>query len=159
MYIQSLNPAYHLVLVEADNQLPYSLLLLADETRYAIDKYVFDSDVYVLKEEEEELAVFCLYRIDQDTVELKNIAVSSELQGKGIGSLLIKDIVAIAQRGGYKQLIVGTADCGVDQIRFYEHNGFVQYTVKKDFFVHNYEEPIIENGIQLRDMVMLRLDL
>ncbi|MDR2285768.1 MAG: GNAT family N-acetyltransferase [Sphingobacterium sp.] len=159
MYIQSLNPAYHLVLVEADNQLPYSLLLLADETRYAIDKYVFDSDVYVLKEEEEELAVFCLYRIDQDTVELKNIAVSSELQGKGIGSRLIKEIVAIAQRGGYKQLIVGTADCGVDQIRFYERNGFVQYTVKKDFFVHNYEEPIIENGIQLRDMVMLRLDL
>ncbi|MFD2554930.1 GNAT family N-acetyltransferase [Sphingobacterium tabacisoli] len=159
MYIQSLNPAYHLVLVKADAQLPYSLLLLADETRYAIDKYVFDSDVYVLKEGEKELAVFCLYPIDRDTLELKNIAVSSDLQGRGIGSLLIKEIITIAQREHYKQLLVGTADCGVDQIRFYERNGFVKFAVKKDFFVHNYEEPIIENGVQLRDMVMLRRDL
>lgn len=159
MYIESLNPAYYLELVEANSQLPYSLLLLADETRYAIDKYVFDSNVYVLRDGMDELAVFCLYQIDERILEIKNIAVCSELQGKGIGTLLIKEIVQIGRMQGYKELIVGTADCGVDQIRFYERNGFVKYGIKKDFFIENYEQPIVENGVQLRDMVMLRMDL
>lgn len=159
MYIESINPAYKLELIQTDVLPPYDLLLLADETCSAIDKYVFDSDVYVLKQGRCELAVFCLYRVDEDTLEIKNIAVSSELQGKGIGSVLIREILMLAKAANYSRLIVGTAECGVDQIRFYERNGFVKYAVKKDFFIHNYEEPIIENGIQLRDMVMLQRDL
>lgn len=159
MYIESLNPKYRLEQLRDHALLPYDLLLLADETQYAIDKYVFDSDVYTLKEDAKELAVFCLYPVDKETLEIKNIAVSSELQGKGIGSLLIKEIIHLAKKDGYNTLIVGTADCGVDQIRFYERNGFVKYDVKKDFFTVNYKEPIIENGIQLRDMVMLQMKL
>lgn len=150
-------PQYKLDLVKEKEHFPYSLLLLADETVNAINKYVYDSDVYVLKEQEKELAVFCLYQIDKDTMELKNIAVSNELQGKGIGSVLIKEIISIARNTGYNHLIVGTADCGVDQIRFYERNGFVKYGIKKNFFLENYDEPIVENGVQLRDMVMLEM--
>lgn len=32
---------------------------------------------------------------------------------------------------------------------------FVDFWIKKDLFIHNYTQPIIENGVQLRDMVML----
>lgn len=150
---------FRLKLVENKEEYPYPLLLLADETREAIDKYVYDSDVYVVYQGGDKIAVFCLYRIDEDTIELKNIAIAPSLQGKGMGSILIKEIIAIAQRKGYNELIVGTADCGVDQIRFYERNGFVKYAVKENFFIENYAEPIIENGIQLKDMVMLRMDI
>lgn len=159
MFIEVIYPQYTVVLLKEEEVLPYPLLLLADETVKAIDKYIFDSDVYVLKEGNIELAVFCLYQIDESTVELKNIAVSEELQGKGIGSLLIKEIVNISRGGGYTHLIVGTADTGIDQIRFYERNGFVKYDVRKDFFLENYDEPIIENGVQLRDMIMLEMSL
>ncbi|EPH13624.1 hypothetical protein HMPREF9713_00405 [Myroides odoratimimus CCUG 12700] len=159
MYLEEVYPQYKIELIEDKQVLPYSLLLLADETVQAIDKYVFDSNVYVLREGSHDLAVFCLYHIDHEVVELKNIAVSAELQGKGIGSLLIKEVIRLARVGGYCQIIVGTADCGVDQIRFYERNGFVKYDVKKDFFIENYDEPIIENGIQLRDMVMLKMSI
>lgn len=155
MSLEDKYPPYKLELVTDDSRLPYSLLLLADETVAAIDKYIFKSDVYVLTEEKEQLAVFCLCKIDNDALEVKNIAVSDELQGKGIGTLLIGEIVQIAKDSGYVRLIVGTADCGVNQIRFYERNEFVKYGVKKDFFIENYEVPIVENGIQLRDMVML----
>ncbi|MDM1390545.1 hypothetical protein HX052_11295 [Myroides marinus] len=51
-------PQYKLDLVKEKEYFPYSLLLLADETVNAINKYVYDSDVYVLKEQEKELAVF-----------------------------------------------------------------------------------------------------
>lgn len=159
MYLEEVYPQYKVERIENNLLLPYPLLLLADETVQAIDKYIFDSDVYVVREGGSDLAVFCLYSIDKDIVELKNIAVSVELQGKGIGSLLIKEVIRLARVAGYRQIIVGTADCGVDQIRFYERNGFVKYDVKKDFFIENYEEPIIENGIQLRDMVMLKMSI
>lgn len=137
---------------------PYDLLLLADETIEGINKYLFDSEVYVAKrnDKEDPVGVFCLYRVDADTIELKNIAVTETCQGCGIGSSLIDKAVTIAEAKGYKQIILGTADCGVKQIRFYEKNGFVKYDIKKNYFLDIYDTPIYENGIQLKDMVMLK---
>ena len=137
---------------------PYNLLLLADETIEGINKYLFDSDVYIaeLPDEEDPIAIFCLYPIDENTIELKNIAVAESYQGKGMGSVLLDKASRIAKEKEYREIIVGTADCGVKQIRFYERNGFVKYGVKKNFFLEIYDQPIYENGVQLIDMVMLR---
>lgn len=154
-YIRSVNLDYRLRLIEEREAYPFNLLLLADETMDAINKYIDDSDVFILEEGEAQLAVFCLYPIDASTLELKNIAVCESLQGQGIGGLLIQEVVAIGKKRGYSRLIVGTADCGIDQIRFYERNGFKKYGVKENFFLDNYAVPIIENGVQLKDMVML----
>jgi ribosomal protein S18 acetylase RimI-like enzyme len=38
----------------------------------------------------------------------------------------------------------------------YEKAGFKKYAIKKDFYLRLYPDPIIENGVQLRDMVMLK---
>lgn len=136
---------------------PYNLLLLADETIEGINKYLFDSDVYIAElPDGEPVAVFCLYPIDESTIELKNIGVAEPYQGKGIGSILLNEATRIAKEKEYREIIVGTADCGVGQIRFYERNGFVKYGVRKNFFLEVYEHLIYENGIQLKDMIMLR---
>ncbi|MDR0263601.1 MAG: GNAT family N-acetyltransferase [Sphingobacterium sp.] len=140
---------------------PYDLLLLADETIAAIDKYLYDSLVYGVFETANKtakpIAVFCLYRVDSETLEIKNIAVSPDFQSMGLGSQLLDFIKANYQQ--YPNLIVGTADCGLAQIRFYERNGFVKYAIRKDFFIENYEQPIYENGTLLKDMIMLRYTL
>ncbi|MDR0348319.1 MAG: GNAT family N-acetyltransferase [Tannerella sp.] len=140
---------------------PYNLLLLADETIEGINKYLFDSDVYIaeLPGTEEPIAVFCLYPIDENTIELKNIAVAESYQGKGIGSVLLDKAYRIAKEKEYWEMIVGTADCGIKQIRFYERNGFVKYDVKENFFLEIYDQPIYENGVQLKDMVMLKKEI
>jgi aminoglycoside 6'-N-acetyltransferase I len=49
----------------------------------------------------------------------------------GLGSQLLDFIKENYQQ--YPNLIVGTADCGLAQIRFYERNGFVKYAIRKDF--------------------------
>ncbi len=137
---------------------PYQLLLLADETITAIHKYLLDSEVYVAinPDNDTPIAICCLYAIDRDTIELKNVAVANEYQSKGVGSYLIDRAVEMAREKGYKEMIVGTGDCGFSQIRFYEKNGFVKYGVKENFFIDNYDSPIHENGIMLKDMVMLK---
>ncbi|MHC5352934.1 GNAT family N-acetyltransferase [Myroides sp. LJL115] len=139
-----------------DNQspTPYNLLLLADETKQAIDKYVFDSKVYLGKQQRQIIGVFCLYKIDSSTVELKNIAIDTKFQGKGYGSVFMQFIKELL-KGKYEKLIVGTPDIANRQINFYQKNGFVKSGVRKNFFIQNYDKPIVENGIQLKDMVIL----
>jgi ribosomal protein S18 acetylase RimI-like enzyme len=141
-----------------DNNYPYNLLLLADETKEGIHKYLFESEVYIAKLSDSEaiIGVFCLYPVNASTIEIMNIAVSEQYQNTGIGSRLLAESLKIAKEQGYKEIIVGTADCGLKQIRFYEKNGFVKYDIRKNYFTDIYDTPIYENGIQLKDMVMLR---
>jgi len=94
--------------------------------------------------------------VNANTIEIMNIAVSEQYQGTGIGSQLLAESFRIAEEQGYKEVIVGTADCGIKQIRFYEKNGFVKYDIKKNYFTDIYDTPIYENGVQLKDMVMLK---
>jgi len=145
---------YQIKHITNHKEYPYDLLLLADETVHAIDKYLYDSLVYAVYDVKMPIAVFCLYPVDSETLEIKNIAVSPAFQGMGLGSQLLDFIKANYQQ--YANLIVGTADCGLAQIRFYERNGFVKYGIRKDFFIKNYERSIYENGQLLKDMIMLR---
>ena len=80
-------------------------------------------------------------------------------RNNGIGSLLINYVKEIAYKENYTEIIVGTADNGINQIRFYERNGFVKYAVKKNYFIDNYSRPIVDDGVLLKDMVMLKIKL
>jgi ribosomal protein S18 acetylase RimI-like enzyme len=139
--------------------LPFDLLLLADESIGVIEKYIYDSEVYVATESEdsEAVAVFALLKLNNSDIEIKNIAVAETLQNRGIGSFLISEIKRLAKVAKFENVIVGTPDRAVKQINFYENNGFIKYDLKKDFFIKNYPEPIIDNGVMLRDMVMLKV--
>jgi ribosomal protein S18 acetylase RimI-like enzyme len=140
-------------------QIPYPLLLLADETTEAIERYIHESDVYVIENEERFIAVYVLQPVDSSVVEIKNIAVDRDYQGMGIGHSLLSDAIRRAKEMGYSEIIIGTGDIAVRQISLYESVGFKKYGIKKDFYVRNYPDPICENGVQLRDMVMLKIVL
>lgn len=141
--------------LNSDSEIPYHLLLLADETREAINQYIFNSDIYLLYKGTENIAVMALYKNRDTELEIKNIAVIDNYRSKGIGSILIDKAKEIAKKSHYKILTVGTSDTGFQQIRFYEKNGFIRSGMLKDFFIKNYPDPIYENGLQMRDMVVL----
>ncbi|MCP1299477.1 GNAT family N-acetyltransferase [Chryseobacterium sp. S0630] len=142
-------------LLHSDSEIPYHLLLLADETKEAINQYIFNSDIYLLHDGTENIAVMALYRKSNTELEIKNVAVIESYRSKGIGSILMDKAKEIAKENHYKTLTVGTSDTGVQQIRFYEKNGFIKRGILKDFFIENYPAPIYENGLQMRDMVLL----
>jgi ribosomal protein S18 acetylase RimI-like enzyme len=155
------NVHYNIRKLSQTQDLPFGLLLLADETIKAIEKYIYDSDVYVAveKKHSQPIAVFALYKRSDTDIEIKNIAVSEQLQNAGIGGFLISEIKRIAIAAKYENIIVGTPDSAARQINFYEKNGFRKYDLRKDFFVQNYPAPIIENGIMLKNMAMLKMEL
>lgn len=141
--------------LHSDSEIPYHLLLLADETKEAIDQYIFKSDIYLLHDGTEDIAVMALFKTSDTEIEIKNIAVIESYRSKGIGSILMKKAKEIARENHYKTLTVGTSDTGFQQIRFYEKNGFIKTGIRKDFFIENYPFPIYENGLQMRDMILL----
>jgi ribosomal protein S18 acetylase RimI-like enzyme len=138
---------------------PYDLLLLADETTEAINKYIFDSEIYILEENLRNIAVYALQRLSADEVEVKNIAVATDYQRKGIGKLLLLDAAERAKSRGFKRIIIGTGDAATMLLSFYQRQGFEVFDVKKGFFVDNFPAPIYEEGVQLKDMVMLKKEL
>lgn len=136
--------------------IPYDLLLLADETISAIDKYIHEGDIYVMEEEKSIIGIYVLYSLNGETIELKNIAVAEAYQNKGFGNFMLADAEKRAKKMGFQEIIVGTPDIATKQINFYRKAGFEKFTTRKDFFILNYPQPIYENGIRLRDMSMLR---
>lgn len=142
-------------LLNSDAEIPYHLLLLADETEEAINQYIFDSEIYILHDGTENIAVMALYKKSNSELEIKNVAVIERYRRKGIGGILMDKAKEIAKENHYKTLTVGTSDTGFQQIRFYEKNGFIKSGILKNFFIENYSVPIYENGLQMKDMVLL----
>lgn len=129
------------------------LLLLADEQEDMIDRYLNRGDMYVL--DDEGVKAECVVTDEGcGILELKNIAVCPESQKQGYGKALI-DFIERKYSGRFSVLQVGTGDSPLT-IPFYEKCGFARSHIVRDFFITNYDHPIYENDIQLRDMVYLR---
>lgn len=133
-----------------------SLLLLADEQENMVERYLEKGTMYVL--EDDEVKAECVVTDEgKGILEIKNIAVVPEYQGKGYGKMLL-DFIACKYAGSYSILQVGTGDSPLT-IPFYEKCGFVRSHIVPRFFTDNYDHPIYEGGIQLVDMVYLQKHL
>lgn len=141
-----------------DEEIPYNLLLLADETVEAINKYIFDSEIYVLEQDNKIIAEYALLPLNKEEVEIKNIAVNPKFQGQGIGKSLLRDAATRAKSRGFRRIIIGTGDVS-KLLRFYHKEGFEVFGVRKGFFVDNYPKPIYDGEKQLKDMVLLKKEL
>ena len=132
-----------------------SLLLLGDEQEDMIDRYLEQGDMFVMfNSDKQAMAVAVVAVKDTKTVELKNLAVAKTEQGKGFGRLMLTYISDFYAEK-FETLLVGTGDVQ-KTVGFYEHCGFSFSHRVKDFFVQNYNHPIFEDGVKLKDMVYLK---
>jgi ribosomal protein S18 acetylase RimI-like enzyme len=144
---------------DKDNKLLYEFLLLADPSKELVDEYLKQSDIYIARQNDETLGVVVLFPLTIETVEIKNVAVKPELQGQGIGSFLIENAVQVALLNRQKSICIGTANSSVGQLYLYQKLGFEITDIKRHFFTDNYAEPIYENGIQAKHMLLLTRQL
>ena len=95
-----------------------SLLLLADEQENMIDRYLEKGTMYAL--EDGNVKAECVVTDEgNEILEIKNIAVDPENQGKGYGKALI-DFLASKYADEYSILQVGTGDSPLT-VPFYEN--------------------------------------
>lgn len=149
MYDLSIRP------IGEDELIPYNLLLSADPSLDAINIYLPDSTIYLAHVDNEVIAEYVLYPLNADEIEIKNIAVDEAYQKRGIGKLLLEDATKKAINTHYKRLLIGTSNASIGQLYLYQQQGFELSGIKINFFIDNYIEPIYENGIQCKHMIML----
>lgn len=142
-----------------NGELPYHLLLLADETQEAIDKYIHECELFTLERDQDTIGIVAIQQLSAESIEIKNIAIKPAFQKLGLGRKLIYWVKSHYHKKGIREIWVGTGDCSIYQLFFYQKCGFEMDSLKKYFFIENYTDPIFENGIQLKHMVMLKLNI
>ena len=121
-----------------------------------VDRYLRDGTMFVL--EDGGVRGECVVTDEGGGIlEIKNLAVAPDSQGKGYGRALIEH-VARRYAQSFSILQVGTGDSPAT-LPFYEKCGFVRHHVIRNFFTDNYDHPIFDGGVLLRDMVILRREL
>lgn len=93
-----------------------------------------------------------------DPCEIEELAVAPERQGRGIGKQIVAWLIEEARRRGKHAMLVGTPNASINNITFYQKCGFRMDHIRHDYFRY-YREPIFENGIQVRDMLVFRYDI
>ena len=106
-----------------------------------------------------QLAGAAVVRWEQDdTSEIVYVALDNALRGRGYGKQIMQALQEeLRQRGG-RTLLVGTANAALTNIAFYQKCGFRMFEIRRDFFAY-IQPPQAENGILLRDMLVLRYDV
>lgn len=144
---------YHIIKISRNKKQYLDLLLLGDEQETMIDRYLERGDLFVL-EDNGIKAVGVVTKEGPEICELKNIAVTPIAQRQGYGRKLINYLINHYSKE-YTQMIVGTGDV-LGVLAFYKSCGFEYSHCIKGFFTENYDHPIIDNGILLKDMIYLK---
>ncbi|MCT2536344.1 GNAT family N-acetyltransferase [Aquibacillus koreensis] len=146
-------------LLRKEEKPPMDLLLLADPSIDHVEAYLKKGYCFLVKQDTQVIGVYVLLPSTLETVELKNVAVSEEHQGRGIGKLLVMDAMKKAKEKGFKKIEVGTGNSSIGQLALYQKCGFRITGITRDFFIDHYQEKIMENGIQCKDMIRLCQEL
>lgn len=96
-----------------------------------------------------------LMRWETDASEILYIAIDAAQRGQGYGKAVMAAVIGEARQRGIRSVVVGTSNASLSQIAFYQKCGFRLDSVRRDYFDY-LSSPAYENGIQIRDMLVLR---
>lgn len=137
----------------------FPLLRLAEPSESALRWSLRNlSDTIYRLDVEGELAGAATMRWRRDPCEMVELAVVPERQGEGLGRKFVAWLVGEARRRGKTEIIVGTSSTSASNLIFYQKCGFRIDHIRQDYFWY-YDEPIYENGLPVRDMIVFRHDL
>lgn len=143
--------------VTGDRRSYMPLLLMADEQESMVERYLACGEMFAARDDGRLCGVCLTVGQSDDTMEIKNIAVAPEYRGRGVGRAMIGHL-ELRCKGRYRTLIVGTGESPAT-LPFYEKCGFSYSHRIPDFFTDNYDHPIVECGVVLRDMIYLKKSL
>lgn len=140
--------------VTDDKKCHLDLLLLADEQESMVDRYLDRGDMFVFADGDAVVGECVVTDEGGGVCELKNIAVRPDCQRRGFGREMIEMVIR-HYAGKFGTMIVGTGDVP-STVGFNKKCGFEYSHRIPGFFTDNYDHPIVEDGILLRDMVCFR---
>ena len=129
------------------------LLLMADEDEQILNRYIGEGDLYEMRVNDDIIGVALFIPVDEETIELRNIALRPSYRGQGVAKEMIMQAETIFAAQQYTRIIVGTANCNLNNVALYQKLGFRMYDIKRDFFAQH-KKPQYEQGMQAIDFWM-----
>jgi ribosomal protein S18 acetylase RimI-like enzyme len=145
---------------EREQYLP--LLLLADESLQQVRSYMQRGTLYAyVCQDSRAVGVVLTIPAKENGVELVSVAIEGSQQNRGIGRRMLAAVLEELRRSGVPRAVVGTANAGIGQLAYYQKAGFRLLRIERDFFspARGYPAVMEDNGIRLRDMVWMDLEL
>lgn len=135
-----------------DNKIQFlDLLLIGDEQEDMIDIYIEHSRLFIGYISGMSIACCAVDTIADEVIEIKNLAVLPKYRSRGVGRLMLKHVETLFPG---KTIQLGTGETP-STLRFYHNCGYRLSHRIPDFFIDNYDHPIVEEGILLKDMIYL----
>jgi tRNA threonylcarbamoyladenosine biosynthesis protein TsaB len=80
------------------------------------------------------LAGFCLAMIAPDVIHILVIAVDPDQQRRGLGQMLLKQVIDTAKQQGQEGLLLEVRPSNLRALAFYLSQGFVQIGIRRDYY-------------------------
>lgn len=138
------------------------LFRLADDSDKQLLAYYREGDLFVARVETAIIGhAQVVGTAEEREFELKNIAVQPDWQGKGAGRLLLASVIGHCVACDGAKLIVSTATADIDNLRFYQRQGFRMDRIVRDAFgpAQGYADGLSIKGIPIRDQIIFSMDI
>ena len=139
-----------------------SLFELAEDSQSQLDQYIGLGRILIARRGTRVIGHLQLIPgPEAGDIEIKSLGVTPEQQGTGVGRALVEAAVERCAAESWTRLVVSTAAADTGNLRFYQRVGFRLLSVERDAFTPatGYPDPIVIDGIFLRDRVWLSQDL
>lgn len=131
------------------------LLLSADPSQSLIDSYLKAGTAFAASDSRGLIGVLVLLPHADQVLEVANLAVTPSRQRQGYGKALLTFARQWASDHGYHTLRVATGTTSFTQLYLYQRQGYRVVAVEADYFTTHYDHDIMENGLKLRDRLVL----
>ena len=138
--------------ITTDKKRFLKLLLIGDEQEDMIDHYINRCRLFIGYINDIPVACCAITIEPKQLVEIKNLAVLPEYRHRGIGRSMLEYSETLFTGMTFQ---LGTGETP-STLRFYLNCGYTYSHSIPDFFTTNYNHPIIEEGVILKDMIYLR---
>lgn len=129
-------------------------LLIGDAEEAMVQRYLSYGQLWLLQDNGQTVGALHYVPAGANRIEIKNLGILPEYRRHGYGRQAIELLTEQLSNQDYQQLVVGTGDASFEAIAFYMHQGFRFSDIRPRFF-DQYQTPIVENGIQLQEMLVL----
>jgi ribosomal-protein-alanine N-acetyltransferase len=99
--------------------------------------------VYVLRTAEERVAGFCAFWKVVDQIHINNLAIDPRFRGRGLGTLLLSQVLAEAERMGAPHATLEVRRSNAAAQRLYQRAGFSVSGVRTSYYSNPLEDALI----------------
>lgn len=125
MTLSDLNKISEKLITEFDDF--WNINILQNELKNPFSKYI-------IAKLEDEIVGFAGVIDTVDQLEITNIVVKKTFRKKGIGNMLLVELIKLAQDNNKKEIILEVNNNNLNAIRLYEKNGFKNVGYRKKYY-------------------------